>query len=86
MLRIAEGIFIGIKEIGMKYKRGEDKLFGLRKEFIHKGRFPQGENPMHIFRTLLHFTDRLILHILGYKGEYLDISDSYKHKKLVYKK
>ena len=74
-----------MKEFKMKYKKGEDQLFGLRKEFIHKGEFPKDIDPLRVYRGLVHFNDRLILHILGYKGEYLDISDVYKHKTLEYK-
>jgi len=74
-----------MKEFKMKYEKNEDKLFGLRKDFIHKGKFQDGVPPVETSNKLFHFIDRLILHILRYTKEYLDISDGYKHKKLEYK-
>jgi hypothetical protein len=75
-----------MKEFKMGYKKGEDELFKLRKEFIHKGRFPPNINPIQTYNKLVHFIDRIILHILNYKGEYLDITQRYIPVKLEYKK
>jgi len=71
-----------MKEFDMKYEAGEHELYTLRKEFIHKGVFPKGKEPMKVFYKLVHFIDRLILCILGYKGEYIDISNGYRPLKI----
>lgn len=73
-----------MKEFKMKYKKNEPELFSLRKEFIHKGEFPSSVPPLETYNNLVHFIDRLILHILGYTHEFLDVSDGFKHKKLQY--
>ena len=54
-----------MKEFRMKYKKNEDKLFSLRKDFIHKGKFQEGVPPIETFNKLVHFIDRIILHILS---------------------
>jgi len=75
-----------MKEFKMDYVNKEEKnIYSLRTSFIHKGKFPEKVNPVQTYNQLVHFVDRLILHILGYTKEYLDISDGYKHKKLDYK-
>ncbi len=83
---LQDSIYHLMKEFGVEYKAKEQEIFSLRKEFIHKGKFPSSvKDPVKTFRKIVHFIDRLILHMLGYTGEYLDISDGYKHKKLDYK-
>ncbi len=79
---LQESLTALMNDFKMKFKEGEVKLFELRKEFVHKGKFPKELNPIKTYNLLVHFIDRIILHILGYTGEYLDISDGYKHKKL----
>ncbi|MBI2661937.1 hypothetical protein HYX11_00580 [Candidatus Woesearchaeota archaeon] len=68
-----------MNDFGMRQKRGEGRLFELRKSFIHKGMYPKGTTDhIVIYRSLVHFIDRLILNILGYKSIYLNIADNYK--------
>jgi len=76
-----------MKQFGMKYKKGEDKLFSLRKEFIHKGMYPKAtKEHLKIYRLLVHFIDRLLLCILGYSGPYLNIANAYREENLKEKK
>jgi len=75
-----------MKDFGMKYKKGEIYIWKLRKEFIHKGMFPKNTgNRIKIYRDIVHFIDRLMLHILNYDGEFLNIADGYKTEKLDFK-
>jgi len=71
-------------EFGMKYKKKEAEIWKLRKEFIHKGMYPKNtENHVQIYRNIVHFIDRLVLHILKYDGEFLNVSNGYKTEKLL---
>lgn len=68
---------------GMKYKNEEVEIWKLRKEFIHKGMYPKDTtNHVQIYRNLVHFIDRLLLHILKYDGEFLNIANGYKIEKI----
>ena len=72
-------------DYGMKYKKKESEIWKLRKEFIHKGMYPKDTtNHVQIYRNIVHFIDRLLLHILKYDGEFLNISNGYKTEKIVY--
>ena len=72
-------------EFGMKYKKKEADIWKLRKEFIHKGMYPKNTtNHIQIYRDIVHFIDRLLLHILNYNGEFLNIADAYKTEKLIF--
>src|SRR3989344_5214566 len=68
---------------GMKYKKKEAEIWKLRKEFIHKGMYPKDTtNHVQIYRNIIHFIDRLLLHILKYDGEFLNIAEGYKSEKI----
>ena len=70
-------------DYGMKYKKKEAEMWGLRKEFIHKGMYPKGTtNQVQIYKNITHFIDRLLLHILKYDGEFLNIANGYKTEKI----
>jgi hypothetical protein len=70
-------------DYGMKYKNKEAKIWELRKEFIHKGMYPKGtKNRVQIYRDIAHFIDRLLLHILKYDGEFLNVANGYKTEKI----
>jgi hypothetical protein len=70
-------------EFGMKYKKKEAEIWKLRKEFIHKGTYPkQTINRVQVYRNIVHFIDRLLLHILNYNGEFLNIAEGYKTEKI----
>ena len=72
-----------MNEFGMKYKKKEADIWKLRKEFVHKGMFPKNtNNHVQIYRNIVHFIDRLVLHLLKYDGEYLNIANSYKIEKI----
>lgn len=72
-----------MKDFNMSYNLSEKKIFELRKYFIHKAGFPKEEkNYIQTYHLILNFINRLILHILGYSAEYIDVSDGYKTKKL----
>ncbi len=71
-------------EFGMKYKKKEADIWKLRKEFIHKGMYPKNTtNHVQIYRGIVHFIDRLLLHILNYDGEFLNIANGYRTEKIV---
>jgi hypothetical protein len=70
-------------DYGMKYKSSEADIWKLRKNFIHKGMYPKNtKNHIQIYRDLVHFIDRLLLHILGYDGEFLNIANKYEIERL----
>ncbi|MFH0860568.1 MAG: hypothetical protein V1921_05160 [Candidatus Altiarchaeota archaeon] len=70
-------------DFGMEYKQGEQELYGLRKHFIHRGMYPDDtKEHLEINHRLIHFIDRLLLHILGYQGGYLNIADDYKYEEI----
>jgi hypothetical protein len=72
-----------MNEFGMEYKKKEAELWKLRKEFIHKGMYPKNtKNHVQVYRNIVHFIDRLILHILKYDGEYLNVANGYKTEKI----
>jgi len=72
-----------MNEFGMKYKKKEADIWKLRKEFVHKGMFPRNiTNHIQIYRNIVHFIDRLILYLLKYDGEFLNIANSYKIEKI----
>ena len=72
-----------MKDFKMEYKGGEDKIFSLRKEFIHRGMYPKDTpNHLEIYYRIVHFIDRLILHVLGYSGSFLNISNGYKQESI----
>jgi len=72
-----------MNEFGMKYKKKEAEIWKLRKGFIHKGMYPKNtKNHIQIYRTIVHFIDRLILYILNYDGEFLNIANGYRIEKI----
>jgi len=75
-----------MNEFRMRYKKKEAYIWGLRNKFIHKGMFPKNiQDPIKVYRDIVHFIDRLMLHILNYDGEFLNIADGYKVEKLIFK-
>ena len=71
-------------EFDMMYKKKEAELWKLRKDFIHKGMYPKNtKNHIQIYRNIVHFIDRLTLHILKYDGEFLNIANGYRTENLV---
>jgi len=70
-------------EFGMKYKKKEADIWKLRKEFIHKGMYPKNtKNHIQVYRNIVHFIDRLVIHILKYDGEFLNVANGYKTEKI----
>lgn len=68
---------------GMKYKKKEAEIWKLRKEFIHKGMYPKDTtNHVQIYRNIVHFIDRLLLHILKYDGEFLNVANGYESERI----
>ncbi len=74
-----------MKDFGMRYKKKEADIWKLRKEFVHKGMFPKNTtNHFQHYSNIVHFIDRLLLHILNYDDEFMNIANGYKTEKLVF--
>lgn len=72
-----------MKKFEMRYNVKENKIWGLRKCFIHKGMFPNRVDRIQTYRMIVHFIDRLLLSILGYKGKsFMNIANVYREETL----
>lgn len=74
-----------IRDFKFKLDKDDEKIFEYRKYFIHEGRYPPKENSVIVYNKIINFIDRIILSILGYKGEYSNIIERGKIKNMEYK-
>ena len=60
------------------YTEEELDFIKIRDKIVHTGKFPKNKSPLEEYHNVINFIDRIILKILGYTGEYLNIKNHYK--------
>ena len=54
---------------GIKYSTSDLEFIKLRNNVVHTGRFPKNVDAVKSYYKLINFVDRILLTILGYKGQ-----------------
>jgi len=57
-----------LDEFGVSYKEDELEIKDTRDKIVHTGRFPSERNPYEEYTKIINLLDRVLLIILGYKG------------------
>lgn len=66
------------KEFNITYNEDDFNFIKIQDKIVHTGKFPQDKSPLEEYHNVINFVDRIILGILGYTGEYLNIKNHYK--------
>ena len=54
---------------GIKYSRSDLEFIKIRNSLVHAGRFPGNVDTVKSYYKFINFIDRILLTILGYKGQ-----------------
>jgi len=71
-----------LKEFKIDYVEAELDFIKTRDKIVHTGKFPKNKSSLDEYHKLINFIDRIILKILGYTGDYLNIENQYKKETL----